>query len=1564
MKKPLRFTLFAVLIVFVTLSANSQTSAPQRNLQKIRPVIKENFFEIQKEFNNYWDSRNVVNGYYEENGVRVKAAGWKQFKRWEYYWENRVDPQTGAFPETGRAEVYQQIRDLRNSRSSGGNWQSLGPSTSGGGYAGLGRINVVGFRPGDNNTLYAGSPSGGLWKTTDGGSNWSVLTDENAVLGVSDVVVIAGGTTATDVVYIATGDRDGGSMHSLSGDQFNDNNSIGVLKSTDGGTTWTATALTFTTNLKRRTNRLLKHPGDDNIIYASASDNKVYKTTDGGVTWPSIYTGVEFVSMEFKPGDPTIMYGATRAGAIYRSTDSGVSWSFVTNTGGSRVQLAVSADDATVVYAVANGANGLDGIYQSTNSGSSYTKVFDGSVSGHNLLGYYCNGTGTDTQGSYDLCIAADPTDASTLYVGGVNTWKSTNGGVGWSPNNMWTASSTYNSCGSPVVHADKHFLGFQPGSNTLFEGNDGGIYKTSNGGSSWTFISSGMEISQLYRIGVSQTSSSDVIAGLQDNGTKTKSGATWTDVLGGDGMECAIDYTTTNTQYGEIYNGDIKRTTNGWTNYVSITPGLSGSAAWVTPFTLDPNTNTTLYIGYQDVWKSTNQGTAWTQISSWGGNTLRSLAVAPSNSNTIYAATQTILYVTTDGGSNWTNITGTLPVGSSYITYISVKADDPLTAWVSFGEYNSFGVYETTDGGSSWTNISGGLPNIPVMCVIQNKQNTAESELYAATDVGVYVKVGSANWTAFSTGLPNVVVTELEIYYNEGSPNLSRLRAATFGRGLWESDLYSPATSPPVADFSADILYPGVGQTVTFTDLSTNSPSSWTWAVSPATVTYTGGTSSSSQNPQIQFDAEGDYTVQLTATNAYGSDVESKTNYISVSALQSYCAASASNISTTGNPYISGVQIGTISNTGTGSNAYTGYTSMSTNATINQSVSITITVALVGYAPNYYNSDADIGIWIDWNQNGDFTDIGENVACQSGMTNTQGVFSFSAPGDASLGATTMRVRVKYFDADCGQPCGTTSYGEVEDYKIVVLPATNTWTGSSSTDWATAGNWSANLVPSAAMNVIIPTTPTGGVFPIISSSTLDATVNNLTIQSGASVSIAGHLQVNGTLTNSAGVSGIVIESSASSEGSLITDTDGVSGTVKRYLTGGKWHQIGAPVSGATVNNLYFGGSPDVWLKSYNESSDTWSYISNVNTPMPQGSGFATWVEVGNNVTSSFTGTMKATDMTITTPTLAFTDASHGYNLVANPYPAALDWDIGGWTRTNIDGTIYIWKDGSNYLTRNEVGLGSLTDGIIPKGQGFFIRATAASPSLTIPKLARVQSSVEYMKQASNFDEPPYAVFDVRQENLTDEVWVTFADNCTDLYDEGWDAMKLFGSGNAPQLYVNQNDDKLSIAAYAPLATQERHVSMNFEARVSGDHILVLHDQNALEAYDILLEDLHLDKIQDLNINPTYTYPGFPNDDPNRFLIHFNPKAVGISQNNDNNLVGIYSWDNKVIIKSLDENGLQDVRVEIVDMMGRQIAHREIDRLQVIKIPVQLSNTFLIVSVISEKGRVIKKVFVQ
>jgi len=263
--------------------------------------------------------------------------------------------------------------------------------------------------------------------------------------------------------------------------------------------------------------------------------------------------------------------------------------------------------------------------------------------------------------------------------------------------------------------------------------------------------------------------------------------------------------------------------------------------------------------------------------------------------------------------------------------------------------------------------------------------------------------------------------------WQSNGSSSSVRLRPwlDPNSSGVTYLDGWDPnVNNPPDADFEADNTIPAMGQTVNFTDLSSEDPTSWSWSFSPSTVTYVGGTNSSSQNPQVQFNAEGDYTVSLTATNAYGSDNETKTNYISASF---YCGASgAFNFM-----HISNVQTGSINNS-SGQSYYADYTSLSTDL-IQGETGVEITVI----NGNVFGTE-DLGIWIDWNQDGDFYDINENIVCDIDGGG-QGTYAFNVPVDAVTGTTRMRVRIKYTGSDCGDPCGTTTYGEVEDYSVNVI---------------------------------------------------------------------------------------------------------------------------------------------------------------------------------------------------------------------------------------------------------------------------------------------------------------------------------------------------------------------------------------------------------------------------------------------------------------------------------------------------------------------------------------------
>lgn len=863
-KLSLQLVLLLAAIAFTT-PAQAQAwlkDLPQNKVKNHTLTLKD----YQSAFIKHWNTVSL-----KEKEARVKHEirdeSYEKFKRWEWYWETRVNPKTGAFPNETAYEVYKKYLQThpRTKDTQANPWTSDGPTTTTGGYAGLGRINCVAFSPADTNTLYVGSASGGVWKTTNLGSNWTPVGDFNNALGVSGLVVE--NTGGQDIIYLATGDKD-----------HYDTYSVGVLKSTDGGATWNTTGLSWQTNEYKLIYKLLPAPNNNSKLYA-ATNNGLYMTTNGASSWTRIST-LSFRNIVFQPGSSSWMIGSTYSGKIYYSTNAGYTWTqSLSVTGGGRTELAVSANNNNIVYAIMSNAsnNGLQGFYTSSNAGISFTKAALPNTL--NLLGWNCDGSDTATgQGWYDLAIAADPNNASKVFVGGINTWTSSNGGSTWTLSNFWHGNNT---CGKTIIaHADKHELVYQQATHALFECNDGGIYKSSDG-NHWTNIGSGLVTSQIYRIGVSSQVSGEVLTGLQDNGTKLLYPTNWHDVYGGDGLDCLIDFSNDGTQYGELPNGSLFRTKNYWnsTSNISDTTGLPSKGAWLTPFIMNPKDHNTLYAGYTDVYKTNNQGDKWTKISDFKStSTLRSMAISPSDTMFIYAATLSKIYQSRDGGNTWTDITGSLPTSSASITNITVNDSTPGEVWVTLGGYNTYGVYETRNNGVTWDNISSGLPAIPIDCIVQNRlQDT--TQLYAGTDVGVFVRQGNSNWVPFKDQLPNVVVTDLEIQYTTSA---GKLYAGTFGRGLWSADLYTGhITQSPAADFRANNTIPTVTDTVSFRDMSNFSPTSWQWTIQPSTVTYLSNTNSHSENPQVRFDSPGSYTITLQATGTAGSYSKTITSYI-----------------------------------------------------------------------------------------------------------------------------------------------------------------------------------------------------------------------------------------------------------------------------------------------------------------------------------------------------------------------------------------------------------------------------------------------------------------------------------------------------------------------------------------------------------------------------------------------------------------------------------------------------------------------------------------------------------
>lgn len=707
---------------------------------------------------NYYDVVNYYNEYFKTH-ERGKGSGYKMFKRWETEMKYWIDENGNRIPpEHYNAELNKFSSGLLSRTSSStcvANWTELGPTNwnrTSSWSPGLGRIDAIAIHPLNTNVIYVGSPNGGCWKTTNGGTNWISLTDGQVFMQIGDVEV---DPTNLNTVYIGT-------------------LGSGMLVSTNGGVTLTPSNAGLPAGVNIR--KIIVDPNNTaNVLIATTSG--IYRSTNSGASWTQAIAG-SFLDMDFKPGNSSVVYACGTN--FYRSTNGGANFTQITSgiTSSGIMRLAVSPANPNLVCIVQCAGSVFGKFYKSTDGGTSFiTTVTGNSANGTNFFGYSPQGTDNSGQGGYNIDITISPTNADEIHIAGIITWKSSDGGYNFVSTTEWTYPNARG-----YTHCDVHALEYI--GNKLFVGSDGGISVSTDMGDNFTGISSGLGIRMFYRLGCAKTNSITIATGAQDNGGSVRTATGWIDWIGADGMETAVDHTNANIIYGSSQNGTFYKTTNGGNSYSGLnTPSTNGN--WTTPFVIDPNVNTTLYVGYNELYKSTNSGVNWTAISNINIGDLDHIAVAPSNSNYIYISSGNKIYRTTDGGTTWTNIATGL--SSLTINGIAVHNSNPDKVAVAT---SSSRIYTSTNGGVAWTNSTGNFPAVSARCIVY--QNDASEALYVGTNTGVYYKDNTmTSWISFANGLPKVGVNELEIHYAS-----SKIRAATYGRGIWESDICSASTS------------------------------------------------------------------------------------------------------------------------------------------------------------------------------------------------------------------------------------------------------------------------------------------------------------------------------------------------------------------------------------------------------------------------------------------------------------------------------------------------------------------------------------------------------------------------------------------------------------------------------------------------------------------------------------------------------------------------------------------------------------------------------------------------
>lgn len=742
-------TINIIAILFsLTLFSQYNSSAPwMKNLEEV--TQKEyTIDEMKASFDQYWSNKNKDK----------KGSGYKQFMRWEYHWNNKTNDQGYLITPLQMWDAFNQkrqaiINNKINSPNIVGQWEPIGPFShlnTGSWSSGQGRVNIVQVDPSNLNTIYIGTPAGGIWKSLDSGNSWTALSDNLPQIGVSGIAI---DYTDSNTIYIATGDKDG-----------SDTYSVGVLKSTDGGLTWNTTGLSFT-NTSSYAGDLIIHPTNNQVLWC-ATNNGIYKTSNGGTNWSVVQSG-NFAkgSIRLNTNDPSIVYAVSN-NRFYRSTNSGDSFTNIAfglpNSSG-RLLLDVTPANSDYLYILsATTSYDFQGIYKSINGGTSWTKtsgttdIFDGSG-----------------QAYYDMALAVSSTNENEIYTGCLNIWKSTNGGINLTNVNSWSAPNS-----ASYTHADIHFLKFY--GNKLYCGSDGGVYVSDNGGMVFTDKTSGAQISQFYKVSVSKQTAANIVGGLQDNGGHAFSSGVWKNYYGADGMDAAVSPANKNLYYGFIQNGSRMYISNNAGNSlgssVSAPSGINGN--WVTPLVV--NSIGEVFAGYNGLYKLNGSSWSLQNTSSIGSGNIELITIDPLNDNNMYVVNGSSLYKSTNKGISF-NLVYT---ASGNITAIDIHSSNNDIIYITTSGLSGQAL-KSIDGGISFTNIASGLPNIGKNTIVHQGRNS-NNPLYVGTSLGVYyIDDTMSSWMPFGTNLPNVSVNDLEINLED-----NKLIAATYGRGIWQSDI------------------------------------------------------------------------------------------------------------------------------------------------------------------------------------------------------------------------------------------------------------------------------------------------------------------------------------------------------------------------------------------------------------------------------------------------------------------------------------------------------------------------------------------------------------------------------------------------------------------------------------------------------------------------------------------------------------------------------------------------------------------------------------------------------
>ncbi len=676
------------------------------------------------------------------------------------------------------------VLGLARAQCHGQIWTELGPAPINESQY-VGRISAIAASRSNASLYYVAGADAGVWKSINAGASWTPVTD---FMPTTAIGALAVDPTNDQVVYAGTGEGNHAN-HSRYG--------LGVYKTTNGGASWTQ--LAEATFAGRCFTRILVDPQNTQRLFAAVTraggfptraaakghpgatgPTGVFRSVDGGATWTLLAGGlpsVDATDLAIDPGNTQNVYAAigsifgSAQNGIYKSTNGGTTW---TKLGGGlptatmgRISIALAPSDPATLYtlitapasAAGDGA-GVLAVMRSTNSGATWSTF--GAMADQSTYGWYLS------------AVSVRPTAASTVFFAGLTLIR-------------------YNGSSSSTVtppHVDLHALEWDAAGRLLC-GDDGGLHRSTNLGSSWTSLNAGLGTIQFYA-GVSTSPSSEqtLLGGMQDNGSALRGAGGWESVTGGDGGWTQIDQARPLRMFTESQGtGNLYRSTDGGGTFNTVSSGISGRNAFFPPYVIDPANPDRMLYGTEKVFRSTNGGTSWTAISgdlSNGQGAIRALAIAPTNSNIVWAVTNDgNVQRSTNGGAAFTLVRTGQPGWPRVTRELVIDPVNPSTVYLAGAVFGVDQVLRTTDSGTTWHSLDGNLPDIPVNVVAVDARTTP-STLYAGTDAGVYRSIDDgATWKRFAANLPNACVIDLRLDVPR-----DRLVAATQGRGAWTVSL------------------------------------------------------------------------------------------------------------------------------------------------------------------------------------------------------------------------------------------------------------------------------------------------------------------------------------------------------------------------------------------------------------------------------------------------------------------------------------------------------------------------------------------------------------------------------------------------------------------------------------------------------------------------------------------------------------------------------------------------------------------------------------------------------